>query len=51
MINVYIQSSKQSLNKERNEKPQFLQSKKLIEKKKISDYLTRNGIYNTTITN
>ena len=27
MINVYIQSSKQSLNKERNEKPQFLQSK------------------------
>ena len=31
-----------------NEKvEQFLQSKKLIEKKKISDYLTRNGIYNT----
>ena len=29
MINVYMQSSKQSLNKERNEKPQFLQSKNI----------------------
>lgn len=29
MINVYIQSSKQSLNKERNEQPQFLQSKNI----------------------
>lgn len=27
MINVYIQSSKQSLNKERNEKPQFYNPK------------------------
>lgn len=29
MINVYIQSSKQSLNKERNEKPQFYNPKTL----------------------